>query len=86
MSVPKLTFANSIKLAIDESMSLDKSIILFGEGVDDPSSMFGTIKGLGKKYGKDRAIEMPLSENCLIGAAIGSSMMGDKIIVNFIKI
>jgi len=86
MSKLKLTFADSIKMAIDESMHKDKNIILFGEGVDDPSSMFGTIKGLAKKYGSKRAIEMPLSENCLIGAAIGSSMMGDKIIVNLQRV
>ena len=86
MKNQKITYANAIKLAIDESMHKDKNIVLFGEGVDDPSSMFGTIKGLAKKYGSNRAVEMPLSENCLIGAAIGSSMMGDKVIVNLQRV
>ena len=67
-------------------MSKNKNVILFGEGIDDPSSMFGTTKGLKKKHGNNRAFEMPLSENCFIGAAIGSSVMGDRVIVNLQRV
>ena len=52
-----------------------------GEGVDDPASMWGTIKGISKEFGK-RVLEMPVAENGLIGAAIGSSIAGSKVLVN----
>ena len=35
-----------------------------GEGVDDPSSMWGTIKGV-KEFGKNKTLEMPVSENAM---------------------
>lgn len=79
-------FASAIHKAIDLSMKNDKKVILFGEGIDDPSAMFGTTKGFKKKYGSNRVIEMPLSENAFIGAAIGSAIMGDKVIVNLQRV
>ena len=67
-------------------MKRDKKIILFGEGIDDASAMFGTTKGLTKIFGKNRVFEMPLSENCIVGAAVGASILGDKVIVNFQRV
>jgi pyruvate dehydrogenase E1 component beta subunit len=67
-------------------MKKDKKIILFGEGIDDAAAMFGTTKGLTKIFGKNRVFEMPLSENCIVGAAIGASLLGDKVIVNFQRV
>ena len=63
-------FVEAIKLAIFQSLKKDKNFFLMGEGVNDPSSMWGTIKGVAEKFGKKRIIEMPISENGLIGAAI----------------
>ena len=40
-------------------MKKDKSIVLYGEGIDDNSAMFQTTKGLTKLFGKERAVEMP---------------------------
>ena len=81
-----ISFADCIKESLDQNMSKYKNLIIFGEGIDDPSSMFGTTKGLRKKHGLSRTIEMPLSENCMVGAAIGSSMMGDKVVINLQRV
>ena len=54
----------------------DKNILLFAEGIDDPSAMYGTTKNLKQIYGKDRIIEMPIAENGLCGVAIGAAMAG----------
>lgn len=43
-------------------MKKDKSVILFGEGIDDDAAIFGTTKGLSKIFGPKRVFEMPLSE------------------------
>ena len=37
-------------------------------------------KSLTKLFGKERVVEMPLSENCFTGAAIGSSILGDRLL------
>jgi pyruvate dehydrogenase E1 component beta subunit len=67
-------------------MKKDKSVILFGEGIDDDAAIFGTTKGLSKIFGPKRVFEMPLSENLFVGAAIGSSYLGDKVIVNLHRV
>ena len=48
MSKRNLTFTEAIKEAVFQSISRDKNLFLMGEGVDDPSSMWGTIKGVKK--------------------------------------
>lgn len=80
------TTAEAINLAIKDCMKKDKRTILFGEGIDDPGSMFGTTKGVKKLFPKNRVFEMPLSENLFIGAAIGASYFGDRVIVNLQRV
>lgn len=80
------TTAEAINLAIKDSMKIDKNTILFGEGVDDPTSMFGTTRGIKKLFPKNRVFEMPLSENLFIGAAIGASYFGDRVVVNLQRV
>ena len=67
--------------AIDQSMQKDKSVILMGLGITDPKSIFGTTKGLLKKYGVKRVIETPTSENAVTGIALGASIKGLKPII-----
>ena len=82
----KMTFVEAIREAIFQSLKKDKKLFLMGEGVDDPSSMWGTIKGVKKRFGNKRVVEMPVAENGLIGTAIGSSMAGSKVIVNLQRV
>jgi len=81
-----ITFAESIRDSIFISLKKDKKVFLMGEGVNDPSSMWGTIKGVEEKFGKNRVLEMPVSENGLIGSAIGAAYMGSKPIINLQRV
>jgi pyruvate dehydrogenase E1 component beta subunit len=47
-----------------------------GQGVDDPTGMFGTTLNLNKKYGFQRVFDTPLAENGLTGIAIGAAIGG----------
>jgi pyruvate dehydrogenase E1 component beta subunit len=47
-----------------------------GQGVDDPSGMFGITLDLHKKYGSERVFDTPLSENALTGIAVGAAITG----------
>ena len=80
------TTTEEINFAIKDSMRIDRNTVLFGEGIDDPSSMFGTTKGIKKLFPKNRVFEMPLSENLFIGAAIGASYFGDRVVVNLQRV
>ena len=81
-----ISFVDAVRNTFIRSMQKDKSIILFGEGIDDAAAVFGTTKGLSKIFGPKRVFEMPLSENLFVGAAIGSSFLGDKVVVNFHRV
>jgi pyruvate dehydrogenase E1 component beta subunit len=71
-----LTFAKAINEALFHAMEIDKSVICYGLGVDDPKGVFGTTLGLQEKYGEERVFDMPVSENAMTGVAIGASLNG----------
>ena len=71
-----ITFAEAIREALDQAMAADKSVIVFGLGVDDPKSIFGTTAGLQDKYGCERVFDTPTSENAMTGVGIGASLNG----------
>lgn len=69
-------FYEAILDATDQLMAADPSVYLMGLGVPDPKGIFGTTLGLEKKYGHERVLDMPCSENGMTGVAIGSALVG----------
>ena len=67
-------------LAINEALTLalenDPGVFVLGQGVDDPSAMFGTTRGLQQRFGADRVFDTPLSEEGMMGVAAGAAMNG----------
>ena len=83
MSVPQTKAAQmnsiqAINLALDEAMSLDPSVILLGEDIADEEEggVVGVTRGLSTKYGNNRVRTTPISEQAIIGAAIGAAIVG----------
>ena len=68
----------AINLALDEAMSLDPNVILLGEDIADEEEggVVGVTRGLSTKYGKSRVRTTPISEQAIIGAAIGAAIVG----------
>ncbi len=73
-----LSAAEAIREALDHALASDPAVYLMGEGVADPKGVFGTTQGLAERYGPDRVIETPVSENGFTGVAIGSALMGQR--------
>jgi acetoin:2,6-dichlorophenolindophenol oxidoreductase subunit beta len=71
-----LTFSQAIGEAIEDCMSRDDGVFVVGEGVPDPKGIFGTTAGLREKFGSQRVMDMPLSENAMTGACIGTALSG----------
>jgi pyruvate/2-oxoglutarate/acetoin dehydrogenase E1 component len=71
-----ISYAEAIREATDQCMAADGNVIVMGEGVPDPKSIFGTTAGLKEKYGKYRVFDMPLSENGVTGICIGAALSG----------
>lgn len=77
------TLAASVQAAIDHAMSADESILVLGEDVADPiGGVWKTFKGLSTKYGSSRVRSTPIAETAIIGAAIGASLGGHKVIAD----
>jgi acetoin:2,6-dichlorophenolindophenol oxidoreductase subunit beta len=66
--------------AINEALALalehDEHVFVMGQGVDDPTAMFGTTKGLQARFGRERVFDTPLSEEAMMGVAAGAAMNG----------
>ena len=81
-----ITLADAICEGLTESFARDDRTFLFAQGVADPSSMWGTIKGIGNRFGEDRVIEMPIAENGAVGIAIGAALNGQRPIISFHRV
>ncbi len=88
-----ITFTQAYNRALDEAMAADEGVILLGEdiGEKEGGGVFKVTGGLGKKYGDHRVRTTPISEQAIIGAAIGASLTGMKpvaeiMLMNFITV
>ena len=72
----RLSYADAIREGTDQAMQELSNIIVIGEGVPDPGSIFKTTAGLREKYGRNRVFDMPLSENGMTGVCIGAALNG----------
>ncbi|MFX0034366.1 MAG: alpha-ketoacid dehydrogenase subunit beta [Candidatus Hermodarchaeota archaeon] len=66
----------AIRLAIEEEMERDKSVFLIGEDIGKFGGPFFVTEGLLEKFGPERIRETPISENAILGCAIGAAMVG----------
>jgi len=71
-----LSYAGAINEALSIALTDDPSVFVLGQGVDDPSAMFGTTRGLQERFGGDRVFDTPLSEEAMMGVSAGAAMNG----------
>jgi len=67
---------DAICLAIEEEMERDESVFLIGEEVGMIGGCFSVTKGLYDKFGAKRIRDTPISENAILGCAIGAAIAG----------
>ncbi len=77
----ELSFSLAINEAISQLMATDNSVMLIGQGVKSPWYVGNTCKDLITKFGGERVIDTPVSENAMTGAAVGVAIAGMKAIV-----
>ena len=70
----QLPMAMAIQQALHEEMERDESVIVLGEDV--AIGVFGVTAGLIAKFGENRVLDTPISENVIAGAAVGAAMTG----------
>src|SRR6185369_16127197 len=76
----KVTMAQAINMALHDAMEKDKTVLVLGEDVGDAEGggVVGISGGLSQKFGTDRVKSTPITEQAIMGAAIGAAMIGFK--------
>lgn len=76
----KMNGIQAINAAMVEAMEADPKVLVLGEDVGDREGggVTGTMRGLSSKFGDRRVRSTPISEQAIIGAAIGAAMAGYK--------
>ena len=77
-SVAEVTYLEAVSAGMREEMRRDETVYILGEDVGAFGGAFKVTAGLQQEFGEDRVIDTPLSESAIVGAAIGSALMGRR--------
>jgi pyruvate dehydrogenase E1 component beta subunit len=74
--VTELTYRAAIASGIAQEMERDVNVVLIGEDVGAAGGVFKLTEGLFDRFGPDRVRDTPISEQAIVGAAMGAAMTG----------
>ena len=76
--MPQMNMVQAINDALRVAMRRDRRVVLLGEDVGKVGGVFRVTAGLAAEFGEERVIDTPLTENGIVGTAIGMAMYGLK--------
>ena len=72
----EISYAQAINEALHQMIGKDERISLIGQGVTSPWYVGATTVGLFDRFGSQRIIDTPVSENGVSGVAVGAALAG----------
>jgi acetoin:2,6-dichlorophenolindophenol oxidoreductase subunit beta len=72
----ELTYRDAVARGIAQEMRRDESVVFLGEDIGEAGGVFKTTAGLFKEFGPNRVRDTPISEQAILGAAMGAAMTG----------
>jgi pyruvate dehydrogenase E1 component beta subunit len=82
----KIMFWEAVRRAHDEELANDHMVIVMGEDVGVVGGTYKATLGLYDKYGQERVIDTPISENGFTGLGIGASFLGVRPIIEIMSV
>jgi pyruvate/2-oxoglutarate/acetoin dehydrogenase E1 component len=76
----ELSYRDAVAHAIAQEMRRDPSLVMLGEDIAGAGGVFKTTVGLLDEFGPDRVRDTPISEQAILGAAMGAAMTGVPVI------
>ncbi len=73
---PRVNLIEAVKRTLDHELSANPRVLVFGEDVGVKGGVHGATVDLQVKHGKDRVFDTSLSEEGIIGRAVGMAMAG----------
>lgn len=71
-----LTYRQAVGQALADEMAADERVLVFGEDVGAAGGVFKATEGLFERFGARRVLDTPISEQAIIGCAIGAALRG----------
>ncbi len=71
-----ITYRDAVIRALAEEMDSDEDVLLIGEDVAAAGGVFKATEGLLERFGDRRVRDTPISEQAIIGCAIGAAVTG----------
>lgn len=72
----EMTYREAVAAGIAQEMARDPSVVFLGEDVAGAGGVFKTTVGLLERFGPERVRDAPISEQAILGAAMGAAMTG----------
>lgn len=85
MPMQTVELREALRQAIDEEMTRDPNVFVMGEEVAEYNGAYKVTKGMLAKWGPERIIDAPISENGFAGLAIGAAQTGLRPIIEFMS-
>ena len=76
MSGIPATYREAVALALADEMEADPDVFCLGEDIGAAGGVFKTTVGLFERFGPDRVRDTPISEQAIVGAALGAALTG----------
>jgi pyruvate/2-oxoglutarate/acetoin dehydrogenase E1 component len=72
----ELTYREAVAAGLAQEMARDERVYFIGEDVGAPGGVFKVTGGLQEQFGAERVRDTPISEEAIVGAAMGAAMTG----------
>ena len=72
----ELTYRDAVAAGIAQEMARDERVVFLGEDVAAAGGVFKATVGLLEQFGPKRVRDCPISEQAILGAAMGAAMTG----------
>ena len=79
--MPNLSYLKALNRAISDEMDRDPAVCVFGEDVG--AAVTNVTAGLLKRFGADRVVDMPISEQAFTGFATGAALSGQRPLIEY---
>jgi pyruvate/2-oxoglutarate/acetoin dehydrogenase E1 component len=71
-----ITYREAVARGIAQEMRRDQTVVCLGEDIGAAEGVFKTAAGLFAEFGPERVWDTPISEQAIVGAAMGAAMTG----------
>ena len=71
-----ITYRDAVAAGIAQEMRRDPTVVCLGEDIGAAEGVFKTAAGLFAEFGPERVWDTPISEQAIVGAAMGAAMTG----------